>query len=92
MIERHFMCKTCDSKLYHSKEKKFHENHNLLFHPTQKPIELTEKLIFSRINGNNGRTLIPFAGSGSECVAAEINNIEYIGIEINPEYVDYANK
>lgn len=92
MVERHFMCNTCEKNLYHSSEKKNHENHKLLSHPTQKPIELTEKLIFSRINGNNGRTLIPFAGSGSECVAAEINNIEYIGIEINPEYVEYANK
>ncbi|APE74856.1 DNA methyltransferase [Spiroplasma citri] len=66
--------------------KKERENHKLIIHPTQKPTELTEKLIFSRINGNNGRTLIPFAGSGSECTVAEINNIEYLGIELNPEY------
>ena len=73
-------------------KKKNHENHNLIIHPTQKPIQLTEKLIFSRINGNKGRILIPFAGSGSECIVAEMNNIEYLGIEINPEYVEYANK
>ncbi|CAG8810431.1 31541_t:CDS:2, partial [Racocetra persica] len=88
MMERHFMCKDCNKNLYHSSEKKNHENHNLLIHPTQKPIQLAEKLIFSRINGNEGRILIPFAGSGSECVVAEMNNIEYLGVEINPEYIE----
>ena len=73
--------------MYHSSEKKNHENHNLITHPTQKPIQLAEKLIFSRINGNKGRILIPFAGSGSECIVAEMNNIAYLGIEINTEYV-----
>jgi site-specific DNA-methyltransferase (adenine-specific) len=92
MVERYFMCKDCNKNLYHPNDKKNHENHNLITHPTQKPIQLTEKLIFSRINGNKGRILIPFAGSGSECVVAEMNNIEYLGIEINPEYVEYANK
>jgi len=92
MVERHFMCKDCNRNLYHSSEKKNHENHSLITHPTQKPIQLTEKLIFSRINGKKSRILIPFAGSGSECIVAEMNNIEYLGIEINPEYVEYANK
>ena len=92
MVERHFMCKDCNRNLHHPNDKKNHENHNLITHPTQKPIQLTEKLIFSRINGDKGRILIPFAGSGSECVVAEMNNIEYLGIEINPEYVEYANK
>jgi site-specific DNA-methyltransferase (adenine-specific) len=55
-------------------------------------MELTKKLILSRINGNNGRTLIPFVGSGSECVVAKTLGIEYLGIELNSEYVEYANK
>ncbi|RIA93318.1 S-adenosyl-L-methionine-dependent methyltransferase [Glomus cerebriforme] len=88
MTERYFVCKDCNKNLYPPSEKKNHENHSLITHPTQKPIQLTEKLIFSRINGNKGRILIPFAGSGSECVVAEMNNIEYLGIEINPEYVE----
>ena len=92
MVERYFMCKDCQGVLYPASEKRKHENHQLLIHPTQKPIQLTERLIFSRINGDKGKILIPFAGSGSECVVAEINNIEYLGIEINPEYVEYANK
>ena len=91
-VERHFMCKTCDNNFYNSKELKNHKNHNILRHPTQKPLELTKKLILSRINGNNGKVLIPFAGSGSECVTAKSLGIDFLGIELNPEYVEYANK
>ncbi len=54
--------------------------------------QLTKRLIQSCIHGNNGRALIPFAGSGSECVVAESLGIGYVGIEINPEYVEYAEK
>lgn len=90
--ERHFMCKTCNKELYSNKYIKDHQLHDILQHPTQKPKELTRKLILSRINGNNGRTLIPFAGSGSECVTAKELGVEFFGIELNPEYVEYANK
>jgi|SRR6185369_1842189 len=94
MVERYFMCRDCQRTLYPAKEKRKHENHQLLTHPTQKPFQLTERLIFSKINlkSQKGRMLIPFVGSGSECVVAKMNNIEYLGIEINPEYVEYANK
>lgn len=91
-IERHFMCKTCHDNFYIATELKNHKGHDILQHPTQKPMALTKKLIFSRINGTNGRVLIPFAGSGSECVVAKSLGIEFLGIEINPEYVKYANK
>ncbi|CAF1665110.1 unnamed protein product [Rotaria magnacalcarata] len=91
-VERHFMCKTCNCGFYLSKELKNHKDHNVLQHPTQKPMELTKKLMLSRINGNNGKTLIPFAGSGSECVTAKSLGIDFLGIELNPEYVEYANK
>ena len=90
--ERHFICKTCGDTLYSNKELKNHQEHSILQHPTQKPMALTKKLISSRINGNNGRTLIPFAGSGSECVVAKEMGVEFLGIELNPEYVDYAKK
>lgn len=90
--ERWFMCKTCDGNLYSPNQLSKHKNHNILQHPTQKPMQLTKKLIQSRINGYSGRTLIPFAGSGSECLVAKSLGIEFLGIELNPEYVDYANK
>lgn len=90
--ERYFMCKTCGNQLYKPSELKEHKGHDILQHPTQKPMALTKKLIQSRINGNQGRTLIPFAGSGSECVVAKTLNIDFLGIELNPEYVNYANQ
>ena len=36
--------------------------------------------------------VVPFAGSGSECVAAKNLKVNFIGYEINPEYVDLCNK
>lgn len=90
--ERHFLCRTCGNNLYHALDLKKHRGHDILQHPTQKPIALAEKLIRSRIKGSQGKILIPFVGSGSECVAAKNLNIHFLGIEMNPEYVDYANK
>ncbi len=55
-------------------------------------MELTRRLILSRISGKDGKILIPFAGSGSECVVAQALRIEYFGIEMNPEFVDFAMK
>ena len=61
-------------------------------HPTQKPLELCEKLIKASMD-KKGDTLvvIPFAGSGSECVAAKKLGVNFIGYEINKEYVDLCN-
>ena len=62
-------------------------------HPTQKPLELCEKLIKASKN-KDGKTLlvVPFAGSGSECVAAKKNEINYIGYEINEDYVNLCEE
>jgi len=60
-------------------------------HPTQKPLLLCDKLIKS-CKQTDGYVLVPFAGSGSECVAAKNNNLSYIGIEINPEYITLINE
>ena len=35
---------------------------------------------------------MPFVGSGSECVSAKKNNINYIGFEINNDYIVIANE
>jgi len=55
-------------------------------HPTQKPLALCEKLLNS-CRQDEGIVLVPFAGSGSECVAAKRLNLPFIGIEINSDYV-----
>jgi site-specific DNA-methyltransferase (adenine-specific) len=59
-------------------------------HPTQKPLALCRKLIQSARNPSLGDTelcVIPFAGSGSECVACAELGVPFVGIELNPEYV-----
>ena len=62
-------------------------------HPTQKPLALCEKLIKASMNKEGNTVLVvPFVGSGSECVAAKKLNINYIGYEINPEYVALCNE
>ena len=60
-------------------------------HPTQKPLELCKKLIDASKNGEDTMVIVPFAGSGSECVAAKIQNINFIGYEINEEYITLCN-
>lgn len=90
--ERWFVCRTCEDQIYPPGELSEHREHDILKHPTQKPMELTKRLILSRINGANGKVLVPFAGSGSECVVAQALGVEYLGIEINPEFVDFATK
>lgn len=62
-------------------------------HPTQKPLTLCDTLIKASLNKNSDTLLvIPFAGSGSECVSAKINNIHFIGFEINSDYITIANE
>lgn len=56
-------------------------------HPTQKPLELCEKLIKASKNEADTLLVVPFAGSGSECVAAKKLDVNFIGFEINDEYV-----
>ena len=91
MMERWFLCRTCDG-VFEPKKLKLHLNHETIKHPTQKPLNLTEKLIRSAMPKNNGVIVIPFVGSGSECVVAKKLGLNYIGFEINPDYVRIANK
>lgn len=60
-------------------------------HPTQKPLALCEKLIKS-CKQKEGYVLVPFAGSGSECVAAKRLHLPFIGIELNPDYIKLINE
>ena len=61
-------------------------------HPTQKPLALCETLIkASRNKGGETLLVVPFVGSGSECVSAKKTNVHFIGFEINEEYITLAN-
>lgn len=61
-------------------------------HPTQKPLQLCEKLIRASKNGDDTILVVPFAGSGSECVAAKKEKIRFIGFEINEDYIKLCNE
>ena len=89
--ERWFYCRDCKGPTRPPKDLRKHINCNILKHPTQKPMDLTKKLILSRINKKaKGNLLIPFAGSGSECVIAKKLGIPFLATEINQEYVKFA--
>jgi len=60
-------------------------------HPTVKPIELMKYLI-KLVTPQGGKVLDPFNGSGSTgCAAVELGH-EYVGIELDPAYVEIAKK
>lgn len=89
MVERWFVCKTCD-KVCTPRDLKKHGSHEIMKHPTQKPLELSKKLIASAMPRKDGVVLVPFVGTGSECAAARQLGQSYVGFEINPEYVRMA--
>jgi site-specific DNA-methyltransferase (adenine-specific) len=60
-------------------------------HPTQKPVELCEYLV--KTYTNDGETVLDMTmGSGSTGVACKNTNRNFIGIELNDEYYEIANK
>jgi site-specific DNA-methyltransferase (adenine-specific) len=59
-------------------------------HPTQKPIRLLKRMLDVSAP-NDAKILIPFVGSGSECVAALEMGYDFLGYEIEKEYIDIAN-
>ena len=59
------------------------------FHPTVKPTELMRYLC-RLITPPNGIVLDPFMGSGSTGKGAILEGFDFIGIELDPEYVEIA--
>lgn len=59
---------------------------------TVKPLALCEHLIKLFTHNNSAVVLDPFLGSGTTAVAAKRLNRNYIGIEINKEYITVAEK
>jgi len=74
----------CDDVLYFER-KRFKQ------HPTRKPKELVKKFIEMSSNEND-LVLDPFLGSGTTAEACEDLNRNYIGIELNPDYVKIARQ
>jgi site-specific DNA-methyltransferase (adenine-specific) len=60
-------------------------------HPTQKPIELLDRIVLSSTNQGD-IILDPFNGSGTAGLSAHKNGRKYIGIDNNEDYLDLTIK
>lgn len=60
----------------------FRQNH----HPTVKPIKLMRYLV-RLVTPPNGICLDPFAGSGTTLCACELEGLQYVGIDMESDYV-----
>jgi site-specific DNA-methyltransferase (adenine-specific) len=60
-------------------------------HPTQKPVRLLKRML--EISARPGDVLlVPFAGSGADCVAAQELGINFLGFETDESFVRLAHK
>jgi len=66
-------------------------NKSIIQHPTQKPIGLFKWLINSYSNENQ-LVLDCFGGSGTTAIACKRNNRNFIGNDLNQEFVEIANQ
>lgn len=60
-------------------------------HPTQKPLPLTMRIV-EHFSNPGDLVVVPFVGSGTECVAAALLGRRFWGAELNPEYVEIAER
>ena len=60
-------------------------------HPTQKPERLIQRL-FDISMPSGGSVVIPFVGSGTDCVIAKRSGCAFTGFELEREYVELANR
>jgi site-specific DNA-methyltransferase (adenine-specific) len=60
-------------------------------HPTQKPVRLLTRML--EISAKEGDILlVPFAGAGSECIAASKLDIRFLAFENDPKFVKICEK
>lgn len=90
--ERAIYCKDC-KKIIQPSERHLHDEHDCIIHPTQKPLSLCDKLIKAACPKNKDFTvLVPFLGSGSECISALNNHGHFIGFDINQDYITLSKE
>jgi site-specific DNA-methyltransferase (adenine-specific) len=65
--------------------------HRANHHPTVKPIALMRYLV-RMVTPRDGVVLDPFMGSGTTGCAAMLEEMRFIGIELNEEYLDIAER
>lgn len=89
--ERWIICNTCDD-IFTPDQKVKHTEHDVEKHPTQKPFELSRRLLLASKNQFEGTLLlVPFSGTGSECVVAKELGIDFLAFELNPKYIKLGN-
>lgn len=59
-------------------------------HPAPFPLEIPVRSIYSMVGEGKKVILDPFCGTGTTLVAAKLLNHNYIGIDISPDYVEFA--
>jgi site-specific DNA-methyltransferase (adenine-specific) len=63
------------------------------FHPTQKPQKLFQMILRDyAIKNNYTKIFDPFMGSGTTAIACQSLDLEWCGCELEPDYVEIANK
>jgi DNA modification methylase len=60
--------------------------HEKVDHPTQKPMNLTDRIV-NHFSQPGALVVVPFAGSGTECVSALRNGRTFWAAEIKREYI-----
>lgn len=55
-------------------------------HPTQKPLSISNRIV-KHFSNEGDLVVVPFAGSGTECVACVMQKRDFIGFEINDRYM-----
>jgi site-specific DNA-methyltransferase (adenine-specific) len=55
-------------------------------HPTQKPLSLTRRIV-EHFSNPGDIVLVPFGGSGTECVAAKEFDRRFLAFELNMDYI-----
>ena len=92
--ERIFFCQTCNDVFIGGKSNHLQQQHIIEEHPTQKPMQLTKKLLRSclPLGAESPKVFIPFAGSGSECLYCAQQGLEFIASDITESYVKWGNR
>ena len=89
LAERIMWCETC-GKIVDPRDRGGHLQHDLVVHPTQKPMALTTRLIKSCKPDGEFKVLVPFCGSGSECLCVSMLGGAYLSFDLNERYVKMA--
>ena len=92
--ERWFLCKETNKVLPPKEWKKLskEQKKKAIRHPTQKPQELTKRLLLASKPDSGGLVVIPFVGSGAEAITAKNLGMDFVGFEINPDYKKLAEE